>query len=347
MSAVRHLYVHVPFCAHKCGYCDFASVANAEDQIDDYLKALLHEMERVLGEPQAVETIFIGGGTPTHLSVSQLDVLLQGINRWLPLRDGGEFTVEANPNTLDGDKAKSLVRGGVNRVSLGAQSFEPETLRRLERTHDLIVEREGVFAEAIRAIRMAKILGYQVATNTTVYRETDPEEIEQMFAFLGTLGVDGHTISPGYEYDAAKRDMVQRLGLDPAEFFLTRDATREKFAKAVQWGAEFPILGTPGYLEFLAGDRDLTCSAWAIPTRNVRGWKGPCYLMTDAHYQSYRELLEKTDWNKLGYKDGKARDPRCENCMVHCGYEPSAVAATFESLRGLAATARRTLLGIS
>lgn len=194
----------------------------------------------------------------------------------------------------------------------------------LERTHDLIVEREGVFKEAIRAIRMAKILGYQVATNTTVYKETDPHEIEQMFAFLSTLGVDGHTISPGYEYDAAKKDMVQRLGVDPEDFFLTRKGTIEKFARAEEWGAKFPIFGTPLYLEFLAGKRQLTCSAWAIPTRNVRGWKAPCYLMTDGHYASYRELLEQTDWSRYGVVDGVARDPRCENCMVHCGYEPTA-----------------------
>jgi MoaA/NifB/PqqE/SkfB family radical SAM enzyme len=194
----------------------------------------------------------------------------------------------------------------------------------LERTHDLIVEREGVFKEAILAIRMAKLLGYQVATNTTVYRETDPSEIERMFVFLSSLGVDGHTISPGYEYDAAKRDMVQRLGIAPETFFLTRRATIEKFAAAEEWGRKFPIFGTPIYLEFLAGRRDLTCSAWAIPTRNVRGWKAPCYLMTDGHYASYRELLEKTDWDKYGVVDGEARDPRCENCMVHCGYEPTA-----------------------
>jgi MoaA/NifB/PqqE/SkfB family radical SAM enzyme len=194
----------------------------------------------------------------------------------------------------------------------------------MERTHDLIVEREGVFREAVAAIRMAKLLGYQVATNTTVYRETDPREIEEMFTFLGTLGVDGHTISPGYEYDAAKRDMVTRLGVQPEEFFLTRSATRQKFARAVEWGRQFPILGTPVYLEFLAGLRDLTCSAWAIPTRNVRGWKGPCYLITDAHYRTYSELLECTDWSRLGVVDGSARDPRCENCMVHCGYEPTA-----------------------
>src|SRR5436190_12386233 len=194
----------------------------------------------------------------------------------------------------------------------------------LERTHDLIVEREGVFKECVLAIRMAKALGYQVATNTTVYRETDVNEIEQLFQFLATLGVDGHTISPGYDYDAAKRDMVARLGRDPGEFFLTRVATRQKFARAIEWGKKDPILGTPGYLEFLAGDRELSCSAWAIPTRNVRGWKGPCYLMTDAHFASYSELLEKVEWEKYGVVDGVARDPRCENCMVHCGYEPTA-----------------------
>ena len=119
----------------------------------------------------------------------------------------------------------------------------------LERTHDLIVEREGVFKEAILAIRMAKALGYQVATNTTVYRETDPEEIEGMFAFLSSLGVDGHTISPGYEYDAAKKDMVERLGLRPEAFYLTRKATVEKFARIEDWGRRYPIFGTPVYLD--------------------------------------------------------------------------------------------------
>jgi hopanoid biosynthesis associated radical SAM protein HpnH len=194
----------------------------------------------------------------------------------------------------------------------------------LERTHDLIVEREGVFKECIAAIRMAKILGYQVATNTTVYKETDMGELEQMFDYLSWLGVDGHTISPGYDYDSAKEDMRKRLNLQPENFFLTRAATKEKFRDIREWGARYSIFGTPVYLDFLAGVRDLECSAWAIPTRNVRGWKGPCYLMTDAHWASYRELLEKTPWENYGVVDGKARDPRCENCMVHCGYEPSA-----------------------
>ena len=194
----------------------------------------------------------------------------------------------------------------------------------LERTHDLIVEREGVFKECIAAIRMAKILGYQVATNTTVYKETEMAELEKMYDYLSWLGVDGHTISPGYDYDSAKEDMRKRLNLQPANFFLTRAMTKEKFKNVREWGDRYTFFGTPIYLDFLAGKRELTCSAWAIPTRNIRGWKAPCYLMTDGHYSSYRELLEKTEWENYGVVDGVARDKRCENCMVHCGYEPSA-----------------------
>ena len=194
----------------------------------------------------------------------------------------------------------------------------------MERTHDLIVEREGVFHECIQAMRMAKMLGYQVATNTTVYKETDMKELEDLFSFLGTLGIDGHTISPGYDYDAAKQDMTKRLNINPENFFLTRSATVEKFAKMMEWGQRFPFFGTPIYFEFLAGKRDLSCAAWAIPTRNIAGWKGPCYLMTDAHHASYADLLKNTNWDQYGVFEGKVRDPRCENCMVHCGYEPSA-----------------------
>jgi hopanoid biosynthesis associated radical SAM protein HpnH len=201
----------------------------------------------------------------------------------------------------------------------------------LERTHDLIVEREGVFKECILAIKMAKILGYQVATNTTVYKETDMKELEQLFDFLSDLGVDGHTITPGYEYDAAKQDMIKRLNLQPENFFLTRSATVRKFAKMDEWMNRYTFFGTPVYFEFLAGKRDLTCSAWAIPTRNISGWKAPCYFMTDAagtngtgHFASYADLLAQVDWDKYGVVDGVAKDPRCENCMTHCGYEPTA-----------------------
>jgi MoaA/NifB/PqqE/SkfB family radical SAM enzyme len=198
----------------------------------------------------------------------------------------------------------------------------------LEFTHDLIVEREGVFQECILAIRMAKILGFQVATNTTVYKETEVAELEDMFKFLSSLQVDGHTISPGYDYDAAKKDMVKRLGRDPKQFFLTRDMTRQKFARIQEWGKAFTIFGTPVYQEFLAGKRELTCTAWAIPTYNIKGWKAPCYLMTDGHYAGYQEMLREVKWESYGVVNGKARDPRCEHCMVHCGYDPSGALGT-------------------
>jgi hopanoid biosynthesis associated radical SAM protein HpnH len=149
------------------------------------------------------------------------------------------------------------------------------------------------------------------------------QEVAHLFDFLGTLGVDGHTISPGYDYDAAKADMVKRGKGRPEDFFLTRQMTQEKFADAVAWGRRYPLLGSPIYLEFLAGRRDLHCTAWAIPTRNVHGWKAPCYLITDGHYPTYREMLTKVDWNQYGVFAGNARDPRCANCMTHCGYEPT------------------------
>jgi oxygen-independent coproporphyrinogen-3 oxidase len=124
----------VPFCAHHCGYCDFAVVTGKDHLTELYLDALAIEMS-ALREPQAVETIFIGGGTPTHLDERQLDRLLNVTRHWLNLAQDGELTVEANPGTLDAGKVAVLADHGVNRLSLGAQSFEPRTLATLERRH--------------------------------------------------------------------------------------------------------------------------------------------------------------------------------------------------------------------
>ena len=121
--------------------------------------------------------------------------------------------------------------------------------------------------------------------------------------------MDGHTISPGYDYDAAKKDMVKRLGKDPKEFFLTRDMTRQKFAKIQEWGKAFTIFGTPVYQEFLAGKRELTCTAWAIPTYNVKGWKAPCYLMTDGHYGGYQEMLDEGAMGKIRRRGRRGARP--------------------------------------
>ena len=127
-------YVHVPFCAHLCGYCDFAVATGQDHQIELYIEALGCELAR-LEQPQPVQTIFVGGGTPTYLNCRQLESLLKSIVHWLPLEPSHEFSVEANPGTLDADKVTVLADFGVNRLSLGAQSFHPRLLKVLERDH--------------------------------------------------------------------------------------------------------------------------------------------------------------------------------------------------------------------
>jgi len=130
----RAAYVHVPFCAHHCGYCDFAVAAGQDQLRDRYLDALFAELA-TLGEPRAVQTLFIGGGTPTYLEPSQLDRLLTELNRWLPLVGPAEFSIESTPDTLNEDRLAILARHGVTRVSIGAQSFHPHLLQVLERVH--------------------------------------------------------------------------------------------------------------------------------------------------------------------------------------------------------------------
>ena len=132
----RAAYVHVPFCAHHCGYCDFAVAAGRDERIGAYLDALAAELA-TLGTPQPVRTLFLGGGTPSHLDEAQLARLLETLARWLPVEAEGEFSLEANPDSLTAEKVALLADAGVNRVSLGAQSFHPHLLAVLERRHDV------------------------------------------------------------------------------------------------------------------------------------------------------------------------------------------------------------------
>jgi hopanoid biosynthesis associated radical SAM protein HpnH len=180
----------------------------------------------------------------------------------------------------------------------------------LRTTHDIAVEREGVFDAAVDGIRCAKEHGFMVCTNTTVFNETDMGELDELFGFLTGLGVDGFMIAPGYEYSA----------VEVKEIFLTRAKIREKFRAAEAMFHKYQFATSPIYLEFLMGKREMQCSAWASPTRNVKGWKGPCYLITDIHHKSFDDLLNKTPWEKYGH----GHDPRCENCMSHVGYETAA-----------------------
>jgi hopanoid biosynthesis associated radical SAM protein HpnH len=180
----------------------------------------------------------------------------------------------------------------------------------MEKNHDLAVERTGVFKEAIEGIKVAKAAGFKVCTNTTVYKETDMNELWELFEYLEQWNLDGHMVSPAYGYSA----------VNDREIFMTRDDVHEKFADVEKMSKRFKLNSTPTYLDFLRGERDLPCTAWGNPTYNVKGWKGPCYLITDAHYQTFESLMTETEWNHYG----AGNDPRCDHCMVHCGYEPSA-----------------------
>ncbi len=180
----------------------------------------------------------------------------------------------------------------------------------MEKNHDIAVEREGVFKQAIEGIQVAKANGFKVMSNTTVYKETDMAEIWELFEYLEKLGCDAHTISPAYGYSA----------VNDQEIFMTRDDIREKFKDIDRMQKRFPIINSPMYSDFLKGDRELPCTVWGSPTYNVMGWKGPCYVITDAHYKTFEEFMTHTQWESYG----PGNDPRCEHCMMHVGFEPSA-----------------------
>ncbi|HVU67767.1 MAG TPA: adenosyl-hopene transferase HpnH, partial [Ktedonobacteraceae bacterium] len=192
----------------------------------------------------------------------------------------------------------------------------------LKERHDESVARQGVFDKAIEAIREARRRGFRVTTNTTFFTQDDAKTIREVLNYLNDeVQVDAMQISPGYAYSKAPDQ----------EHFLGVERTREIFRQAFADGGRkrWRLNHSPLFLDFLEGKVDFACTAWGIPCYSVMGWQRPCYLMTDGYVSSYKELLETTDWEKYG----RGKDPRCANCMAHCGYEPSAVMATAQSLR--------------
>ena len=188
--------------------------------------------------------------------------------------------------------------------------------------HDRFVEREGVFDLAVEAIAEAKRRGFRVNTNTTFLTTDTPKTVREVLDFLNDeLEVDAMTISPAYAYEKAP-DQEHFPGVTQ-----TRRLFREAFANGGR--KRWRLNHTPLFLDFLEGKVDFGCTAWGIPSYSVFGWQRPCYLMADGYAKTYRELVETTDWSAYG----RGRDPRCDNCMAHCGYEPTAVLRTAGSLR--------------
>ena len=183
----------------------------------------------------------------------------------------------------------------------------------MEEKHDESVARKGVFKKAVHGMELALSQGYRVCTNTTIFKNSDVEDLWEMFRLVKEIGVEGSMISPGYDFeDAPDRDL-----------FLTRQESKNIFKKLLDptRTAGMKFYNNPLYLNFLQGDREYQCAAWSNPTYTVLGWRKPCYPLADEHVQDVNELYEADLWKKYGV----GNDPRCANCMMHCGFESATI----------------------
>jgi hopanoid biosynthesis associated radical SAM protein HpnH len=197
--------------------------------------------------------------------------------------------------------------------------------------HDLAVCREGGYDIAVDAVREALKRGFRVTTNTTLFDGANPKSVRAFFDEMMELGVEGMMLSPGYSYDKAPDQ----------KHFLGRAKTRRMFRAILSnRKKEWQFNLSPLFLEFLMGKRTYPCTPWGMPTYNIFGWQKPCYLLQDGYAETFAELLATTEWRNYGTESG---NPACANCMVHSGYEASAVNATFSSLGGFLATVKGTL----
>ena len=197
--------------------------------------------------------------------------------------------------------------------------------------HDFAVCKEGGYDEAVEGIKEALKRGFRVTTNSTLFDGTDAKSVRAFFDEMMELGVEGITVSPGYQYEKAPDQ----------QHFLGRDSTRKLFRAILSnRKSSWKFNLSPLFLEFLAGKREYECTPWGMPTYNMFGWQKPCYLLQDGYAETFQELLDSTEWHNYGQASG---NPKCANCMVHSGFEASAVNDTFGSWGGFYATVRATL----
>ena len=204
----------------------------------------------------------------------------------------------------------------------------------LKEDHDHAVCRDGIFDVAVEAVREGIRRGFRVTTNTTLFLGADPGRVRTFFDEMMKLGVEGMMMSPGYSYSKAPDQ----------EHFLPRYQTRDLFTRILgNPKKHWRFNQSPLFLEFLMGRQDYECTPWGNPTYNIFGWQKPCYLLSEGYAADFEELMGVTQWQRYGHRSG---NPKCANCMVHCGYEATAVHDTFGSWRGFARTVKLSLLGI-
>ncbi len=201
----------------------------------------------------------------------------------------------------------------------------------LRAEHDDAVCREGVYDQAVEGIREAVRRGFRVTTNSTLFDGASPTRMRMFFDEMMGLGVEGMMLSPGYSYAKAPDQ----------EHFLRRQKTHELFSAMLsQPKKRWKFNQSPIFLQFLMGKRDFECTPWGMPAYNIFGWQRPCYLLQEGYASSFRDLMENTRWENYGRSSG---NDKCQDCMVHCGYETSAVDFTFSSWRGLRETVAATV----
>jgi hopanoid biosynthesis associated radical SAM protein HpnH len=187
--------------------------------------------------------------------------------------------------------------------------------------HDYICDYPGLWDVAIGAIKAARAAGFRVTTNTTIFKETEVDDVLEMMRYLtAEVGIDGMLVAPGYQYSQIDPNLTMTRGEHEEKFRAIRAAARKH---------GYPWLASPIYQDFLTGERELPCTPWGSITRNPYGWKGPCYLLTDAIFPTYEGLMDGMEWERYG----PGNDPRCEHCGIHCGFEPSATLATTGSVK--------------
>ena len=203
----------------------------------------------------------------------------------------------------------------------------------LREEHDEAVCRDGVYDQALPAIQEALARGFRVTTNTTLFDGASPLRVREFFDEMMRVGVEGMMVSPGYSYSKAPDQ----------EHFLRRSRTNQLFSAILsnpKRGWRFNQ--SPLFLRFLMGKHDYECTPWGNPTYNMFGWQRPCYLLQDGYAETFKELMATTPWENYGRKSG---NEKCQDCMVHCGFEATAVDHTFSSLRGFIETAAVTFTG--
>ena len=200
--------------------------------------------------------------------------------------------------------------------------------------HDKSVCQKGVYDKALSALKKAKEAGFRVTINCTLFNDADPENVARFLDEAKTWGIEGVTVAPGYAYERAPDQ----------QHFLNRTKTKELFRSILakgKGGRAWPFYQSILYMDFLAGNQKYNCTPWGNPTLTVFGWQKPCYLLGEGYVKTFKELMEGTDWDKYGTGNYE----KCADCMVHCGFEASAVTDSFRKpwkLLGLAAKGIRT-----